>query len=278
MIHNVRVDPAIYLDLVRAADDAKMTIEEFEAALGELMGPDEHSRDPGHDGRRLERVEGGWRVINGSKYRARWSDEERRARLAELRQQGLTWPECAKRCGYSSPQKAEQAYGTWLKQAMKWEEKDWLRRQEMARLEFMTNETLRELVHYPALEEKKDGKVAPLPENLGPREKLYGRLLALHDRRVKLLGLPVAAEAETSEHHVATDVRIVSGSPADYVAGMLQLAGSGPHEVIEAMMELQEGPPQLSEEERLAHIERNRRDLIEVEDEGESDGVEGGTG
>jgi hypothetical protein len=31
MIHNVRVDPAIYLDLVRAADDAKMTIEEFEA-------------------------------------------------------------------------------------------------------------------------------------------------------------------------------------------------------------------------------------------------------
>jgi len=31
MIHSVQIAPEIYLDLVRAADDAKMTIEQFEA-------------------------------------------------------------------------------------------------------------------------------------------------------------------------------------------------------------------------------------------------------
>lgn len=38
-------------------------------ALETLEGPDENSSDPANDGRRLERVPGGWMVLNASKYR-----------------------------------------------------------------------------------------------------------------------------------------------------------------------------------------------------------------
>jgi hypothetical protein len=39
-------------------------------ALKALEGPDENSSDPDHEGRRLEKVPGGWVVLNAAKYRA----------------------------------------------------------------------------------------------------------------------------------------------------------------------------------------------------------------
>ena len=49
---------------------ANVTLEEALAALAILEGPDPNSSDPDHEGRRLERVPGGWVVRNAEKYRA----------------------------------------------------------------------------------------------------------------------------------------------------------------------------------------------------------------
>jgi hypothetical protein len=48
---------------------AVVEIVEAETALATLEAPDPHSSDPENDGRRLERVPGGWIVLNASKYR-----------------------------------------------------------------------------------------------------------------------------------------------------------------------------------------------------------------
>lgn len=48
---------------------ARLTPEETAAALETLEAPDPNSSDPDHDGRRIERVPGGWIVLNATKYR-----------------------------------------------------------------------------------------------------------------------------------------------------------------------------------------------------------------
>lgn len=51
------------------AHAANVTIEACTAALLRLEGPDADSSDPDHDGARLERVPGGWMVLNCKKYK-----------------------------------------------------------------------------------------------------------------------------------------------------------------------------------------------------------------
>lgn len=51
------------------AHRAIVTLPAAEAAIKVLEGPDEHSSDPDNQGRRIERVDGGWMVLNSSKYR-----------------------------------------------------------------------------------------------------------------------------------------------------------------------------------------------------------------
>jgi hypothetical protein len=46
-----------------------VTVEETKAAVAELEGPDPRSSDPENEGRRIERVPGGWIVMNATKYR-----------------------------------------------------------------------------------------------------------------------------------------------------------------------------------------------------------------
>lgn len=58
---------------------ANVTVEEMERAVGVLMGPDPHSRTPDNEGRRIEAVPGGWRVLNHEAYRALESEDHRRA-------------------------------------------------------------------------------------------------------------------------------------------------------------------------------------------------------
>ncbi len=48
---------------------ARVTEEEAQVALATLEAPDPNSSDEDYEGRRLERVPGGWIVINGDKYR-----------------------------------------------------------------------------------------------------------------------------------------------------------------------------------------------------------------
>jgi hypothetical protein len=57
------------------AHRANVTVTACLAALEVLEGPDPNSSDPDHEGRRLERVPGGWLVRNAAKYREMVSRE-----------------------------------------------------------------------------------------------------------------------------------------------------------------------------------------------------------
>lgn len=51
------------------AHRARVTDEECNAAVTVLEGPDANSSDPDNEGRRIERVPGGWMVLNAPKYK-----------------------------------------------------------------------------------------------------------------------------------------------------------------------------------------------------------------
>lgn len=63
--------------LARAAN---LTVEETKKALRELMSPDPDSRTKDEEGRRVVKVEGGWLIVNGNKYRDILTESERRER------------------------------------------------------------------------------------------------------------------------------------------------------------------------------------------------------
>lgn len=65
------------------ARQANVTLEDCERALEKLEGPDPHSRSREHEGRRIEKTEGGWIILNGEKYRQRMSKDERREYLRQ---------------------------------------------------------------------------------------------------------------------------------------------------------------------------------------------------
>ncbi len=52
------------------AHRARVSIEEATQAASCLEAPDPNSSDPEHEGRRIERVSGGWIVLNATKYRS----------------------------------------------------------------------------------------------------------------------------------------------------------------------------------------------------------------
>lgn len=54
---------------IRVAAAAHVSEEEAQDALRVLMSPDPHSRSPEHEGRRIEKAEGGFRILNYHKYR-----------------------------------------------------------------------------------------------------------------------------------------------------------------------------------------------------------------
>lgn len=54
----------------------RVTREELEKALEVLLAPDADSRTPDREGRRLEVVPGGWRILNYKAYRAKGQDKE----------------------------------------------------------------------------------------------------------------------------------------------------------------------------------------------------------
>ncbi len=60
------------------ADLARVSIEDAKLALEELVAPDEYSRTEEYGGRRIEKVDGGWQILNHAKYRERMSADERR--------------------------------------------------------------------------------------------------------------------------------------------------------------------------------------------------------
>ena len=65
------------------ADAARITLDACQAGLLELMSPDKFSRTKDYEGRRIESVDGGWRILNAEKFRRRMSEEERKQYQAE---------------------------------------------------------------------------------------------------------------------------------------------------------------------------------------------------
>lgn len=65
------------------AHEARKSIAEVEIALAKFMAPDPHSRTKEHEGRRIEEVRGGWRLLNHDYYRGLNDAEDRREKAAE---------------------------------------------------------------------------------------------------------------------------------------------------------------------------------------------------
>ncbi len=71
------------------ANRAVVSNEDAAEAVRCLEGPDQHAPEQPHEGRRIERVEGGWMILNAAKYRemstAIVARERNRVRVAEHR-------------------------------------------------------------------------------------------------------------------------------------------------------------------------------------------------
>lgn len=65
---------------------ARISNELCEEALNKLLSPDPYSRTPDHEGRRIEKIDGGWRLLNHGKYRE-IKDSEDLKEKARLRKQ-----------------------------------------------------------------------------------------------------------------------------------------------------------------------------------------------
>lgn len=84
---------------------ARVEKEDFDKAIGILTSPDPESRTPDHDGRRIEKVEGGWLILNYENHRNRISDDpaaissrERQKKWREKhKEDNITLPNVGKR-------------------------------------------------------------------------------------------------------------------------------------------------------------------------------------
>lgn len=78
-----------FASVANLAHRARVSPEEGRAACACLESPDENSSDPDNEGRRIERVSGGWIVLNGPKYRdlvtREAAKEKTRVRVARFR-------------------------------------------------------------------------------------------------------------------------------------------------------------------------------------------------
>jgi hypothetical protein len=65
----------VFASIPGLANRARVTVEEAEKAIERFLSPDHYSRTPDNEGRRIEPIDGGWRLLNHAKYRA-LQDEE----------------------------------------------------------------------------------------------------------------------------------------------------------------------------------------------------------
>ena len=60
----------VYAAVPGVARMANVTLEEADTAITALLSPDKWSRTPDNEGRRIEAIDGGWRILNHSKFDA----------------------------------------------------------------------------------------------------------------------------------------------------------------------------------------------------------------
>lgn len=69
----------VYASIPGLARMANVPMDKVEAALACLLAPDPYSRSKENDGRRVEEIDGGWRLLNHSKFHAIRMEAERAA-------------------------------------------------------------------------------------------------------------------------------------------------------------------------------------------------------
>lgn len=73
----------VFASIPGLAKDAVVSVDSCRKAIKTFLSPDSDSRTKVAGGRRIEEIDGGWRLINHSKYRAIRDEEERRAYKTE---------------------------------------------------------------------------------------------------------------------------------------------------------------------------------------------------
>lgn len=68
----------VFASIPGLANRARVPVEAVEDAISKFLGPDTYSRTKEHEGRRIEEIDGGWRLLNHAKYRALRDEESRR--------------------------------------------------------------------------------------------------------------------------------------------------------------------------------------------------------
>jgi hypothetical protein len=62
---------------------AGVPLEDCEQAIAKFLAPDQYSRTPDDEGRRIEKIDGGWALLNHDKYRNMASKEESKTACVE---------------------------------------------------------------------------------------------------------------------------------------------------------------------------------------------------
>lgn len=93
----------IFASIPGLANRARVPVEDCRVAIDTFLSPDRYSRTPDNDGRRIEPIDGGWRLLNHEKYRNLKDEEsvkeskrkwwnENRGKGAKLEQESQTRP------------------------------------------------------------------------------------------------------------------------------------------------------------------------------------------
>ncbi len=106
----------IWASIPGLANRARVTLEETEIALTTFLSPDKYSRTPEHEGRRIEPIDGGWRLLNYEKHRGLMDEEtvaetnrKAQARYREKRKESNGKRITVMGCNEQSPQAEAEA-------------------------------------------------------------------------------------------------------------------------------------------------------------------------
>ncbi len=91
------------------ANLARVSLEECLAALETLKSPDQFSRTQDHEGRRIEEIQGGWRLLNHTYYRNLRDEEARKEYKREwaAKKRAEERGQSVDKCGQSGPQSTQ---------------------------------------------------------------------------------------------------------------------------------------------------------------------------
>lgn len=94
------------------AREAVVTLDECEEALAVFLSPDRYSRTKSDEGRRIEAIDGGWRILNYVKYRDKLMDmraaEQNRRRVARCKAKARANRQPSEAPPCTPPQKREE--------------------------------------------------------------------------------------------------------------------------------------------------------------------------